>query len=254
MDHDAELILDMLKTRMKEKGKTYRDLARELGLSLPTVKRMMSGGEFTLDRLLRICSWLGLSFVELSDGVRARQEAAATFTPAQEKALARNLPVLNFFLALEEARGETSRVKARFGLSERSMLRYLEALERIGLVKLSHAGEPVLATSPARRRVWDDHGPLGQVHARAFIEGMAARAVSSLGRADGAFVRTVGAGLSDRAMEELKRDFEIALAKARAAPKPARGRSQQVSILFLMDAWTNPRLEQVPEFEESMHT
>ena len=59
-------LITTLKRELKCQGKTYRDVGTALGLSEPSVKRLFATGQFTLERLVEICSLLGLTLAELA--------------------------------------------------------------------------------------------------------------------------------------------------------------------------------------------
>ena len=70
MGQTRELI-ESLKAALKSQGKTYADVARELGLAEASVKRIFSQQSFSLDRLDRVCHMLGM---EISDLVQMMNE------------------------------------------------------------------------------------------------------------------------------------------------------------------------------------
>ena len=59
---DIQALLQTLRSVMKAKKYTYARLARELGLSEVTVKRLFAGQGCTLDRIAEICDKIGTSF------------------------------------------------------------------------------------------------------------------------------------------------------------------------------------------------
>jgi len=84
MAGSAQLVQGV-KAHLRAQGITYRELARRLGVSEPTVKRDLSGGRFTLQRLDRICDALGVDLEELFS---VPGSAPVTeLTAEQEKAL-----------------------------------------------------------------------------------------------------------------------------------------------------------------------
>jgi len=54
-----------VKARLRAQGMTYRELARKLALSEPTIKRDLARGNFTLERLDRMCEVLGVGVEDL---------------------------------------------------------------------------------------------------------------------------------------------------------------------------------------------
>ena len=59
-------LLAALKPLLKARGITYKALGTELGLSEPSIKRMLSGHTMTLARLNRILEVLGTDLFELA--------------------------------------------------------------------------------------------------------------------------------------------------------------------------------------------
>src|SRR3546814_11611482 len=74
---ERDQLLRALKQVLKLRGMRYSDLARGLGVSEPTVKRMLSTGRIDLARLERICRLLDIDLFELvrvARGARAERE------------------------------------------------------------------------------------------------------------------------------------------------------------------------------------
>ena len=65
-------IIAVLKRSLKARGTTYRDLARAVGLSEASIKRIFAQETFSLARLEQICTALGLSIAEVA-GMAAQQ-------------------------------------------------------------------------------------------------------------------------------------------------------------------------------------
>jgi transcriptional regulator with XRE-family HTH domain len=74
-----------VKARLRAQGMKYRELAVQIGVSEPTVKRDLARGNFSLRRLDEICRVLGVSVAELA---QAPESAPLTqLTEQQEHAL-----------------------------------------------------------------------------------------------------------------------------------------------------------------------
>lgn len=84
---EIKLLLLTLKQRLKQQGLTYRDLAVQLGLSEPTVKRIFSTRRVTLDRLVQMANLAGCSLAELSDEAILGGQRLHTLKRAQERVL-----------------------------------------------------------------------------------------------------------------------------------------------------------------------
>ena len=53
------VIVRGVKARLRANGMSYRELADRIGVSEPTIKRDLSRGKFSLERLDKICEVLG---------------------------------------------------------------------------------------------------------------------------------------------------------------------------------------------------
>ncbi len=100
---ESTAIIQVLKRSLKSKGLTYKDIAKRVGLSEASVKRVFSAKTFTLQRLESVCMAIGMSMAELvriaseshesgagiadsraGAGAGGRSEALRLFLPAAE--------------------------------------------------------------------------------------------------------------------------------------------------------------------------
>ena len=92
-----------IKKLLKNRGATYADLAKHLGLTVAGFKRLMTKGNLSIARLSEISKWFELSlfeFISISIGVRPEQ---SKLTFEQASLLAANVQTLYIYLrALEE--------------------------------------------------------------------------------------------------------------------------------------------------------
>lgn len=123
------------KSVMKKQSKSYQELADHLGLSLVSIKRILSKEEITMSRFLEICDWLDTSLSEMEkiatyNQVNKRQH----FTAEQETFLAKNIQYLSFLfnLYIEET---PEKIQNKYNLSTKSVNLYLLRLEKINLIK-----------------------------------------------------------------------------------------------------------------------
>src|SRR5688572_12098539 len=73
----TEAIHTALKRLMRSRGRTYAEAAAVLELSEASVKRLLSRSELSLERLERLCDWLG---VEIADVVTLSAEVTPLVT------------------------------------------------------------------------------------------------------------------------------------------------------------------------------
>jgi transcriptional regulator with XRE-family HTH domain len=90
-------LVEAMKACLRARGLTYATLARELGVSEPTVKRMFSRGSFTLERIERILEVIELDLQELARLAREGSQAPVELTHEQETALARDERLFSVF-------------------------------------------------------------------------------------------------------------------------------------------------------------
>ncbi|AZZ91460.1 helix-turn-helix domain-containing protein [Hahella sp. KA22] len=125
---DRSELIAVLKTALKAKGFTYRDLAETLGVSEQSVKRLFRDQDCSLSRLEKICEAIGVSLLDLVLVARNRQEPLTRITPEQERFLASHISHFNILFLLTQGYSVTD-IQARHGLSQAQMYAFLRALE-----------------------------------------------------------------------------------------------------------------------------
>lgn len=140
----------LIKDLLKNQGGTYEDLAPVLSLSTSGVKRLMTRGELTVDRLEKISSWFGLTLTDFFKALESYQHERYEFSKAQEKVLASNPKALYVFLLLG-ANLPLEHVRERSNLPKKSIFKILRELDHVNLIELG-ANEHIrlLARGPYR--------------------------------------------------------------------------------------------------------
>ena len=90
----VQSLVDALKRALRAGGVTYADVARDLGLSEASVKRMFSRGAFTLERFEAVCRMVDLGITDL---VRLQEEGEhriSRLSRAQEEELVADVRLL----------------------------------------------------------------------------------------------------------------------------------------------------------------
>ncbi len=146
-ESEIEVAAEALKRALRAAGKTYGDVAAHLGVSLPTVKRMLTRGEMPLATFARIAVFAGTRMGDLLGDARDAQRRMTYFTKAQDAAFAARPELLAYFSLLAE--GEEPRAIARAqGLKPASTVKYLQALEELGLVEVAPHDRATLLVAP----------------------------------------------------------------------------------------------------------
>lgn len=158
-----------IKRQLKARNLRYADLAKALDISEASVKRLLSRGGITLERLDAICEFLGVDMYELVRSVR--QEPAPQerqLAPEQERALADDPLLLTVFHLLCND-WDVPQIRAEFELSEPETVLLLARLDRLRLIELLPGNRTRLRVP--RDFAWRPDGPVLKRHARsAMIE------------------------------------------------------------------------------------
>ena len=155
-------IVAVLKRSLKARGTTYRELARAVGLSEASIKRIFAEQTFSLARLEQICAALGLSIMEV-----ARMAAQQTtpggqqLTIEQEQMLASDSRLLACFHLLLNGR-ESTAIATELDLSERELRRLLIKLDAAKLIELQPKLKVRLRTSNVIS--WRSNGPVRRLY------------------------------------------------------------------------------------------
>jgi DNA-binding Xre family transcriptional regulator len=130
----AELF-ELLKTVLKARRMTYADLAEQLGLSEPTIKRIFAERDCKLSRMNEICSALGLTIDDLVAEANRIDVQPTQLTDRQEARLAEDRPAFNLFLLLLD--GMTiEAVQKQYQLEKQRIFKLGIKLEKIGLAEV----------------------------------------------------------------------------------------------------------------------
>ena len=152
-------LVGTLKRQLKLQGKTYRDVAATLGLSEPSVKRLFSSGQFSVDRLVEVCNLLGFTLAELAQEASAGEIRLRTLTAAQEKELVSD-PLLLLVAVCALNHWTMKDMLAAYRLGEAECLQRLLRLDRLHLISLLPGNRIRLNVS--RDFDWLVDGPIRQ--------------------------------------------------------------------------------------------
>jgi transcriptional regulator with XRE-family HTH domain len=200
MDETRQLI-EALKRSLKARGLTYAALARRIGLSEASVKRIFARHSFTLRRLEQVCQAAEVSFAELVRLMERGRQQPNTLTLEQESALAADALLLSYFYLLLN------------GASEAEILRGYEFEPRRAqqlrrrLLELRLAEETPrrgLRLTVGRQILWRSDGPVR----RAYEKQVKAEFMNAgfAGRRD--YLAWQPAELTDASIEILKRRLQ----------------------------------------------
>ncbi len=215
-------LVDALKRLLKAQGLTYAALAARLGLSEPTVKRMLSKRSLTLERLEQICDVLHIGLSELVEEAQRGAPALAELSAAQEQALVDD-PALLLALYLVLNRWSQAEVLARYRFSEPEWTLLLARLDRLGIIELQPGNRA--RTRTARNFRWRREGPMQRFFQQRLLpdyfdrgfEGEQERLLLLSG-----MVAPASVLLLQRRLEEFAAEFDRLMAQDAAQPAARR--------------------------------
>jgi transcriptional regulator with XRE-family HTH domain len=153
----STFVFEALKMHLKARGMTYADVARALGVSEPTIKRIFAAKNCTLERLDSLCELLQVDLAELARGMPRQSRLVNRLTQAQEQELMSDPALLLVAVsALQQMRVED--MVQTYRLSNAQCLELLLRLERIGILELHENNRIRLRIS--RTFSWIPDGPI----------------------------------------------------------------------------------------------
>ena len=156
MAHSGALV-EVLKRELRTRGVTYAQVARKLGLSEASVKRMFSRKDFTLKRLDQVCQLTNADFSDLARTLNREETLIAQLTQEQEKEIASSVKLfLVAVCALNHVTPE--HIVEIYDISQAECIQLLLKLDRIGFIRLQANNRIKLLVS--RDFAWLPDGPI----------------------------------------------------------------------------------------------
>jgi transcriptional regulator with XRE-family HTH domain len=230
----AGSIVQALRSALRQRGMTYRQLARAIKVSEPTVKRDFSRGNFSLNRLDRICDALQLSLADLVESTAGAMPLLSCLTDAQERALVRN-PELLVVTYLVVNDWKWNDITATFQLDDNRLISVLLRLDEIGIVQYRPPRR--IRKLTARNFSWRKDGPIHGF----FLNRVAPEFLRSAFDAPSDELRFIGGLLSPSSLAQMKASVErLALEFDELSRRDARLSIDQkngCSMLLAMRQW-----------------
>ena len=229
----SAFLFDGLRMHLKARGMTYADLARALGISEPTVKRIFATRNCTLDRLDSICEVLQVEMAELARGQPRQTRLIDQLTAGQEEELMSD-PALLAVAACALQGLSVAEILEVYKLDEARCVRLLLRLEKIGILELHEGNRIRLRIS--RTFKWISDGPMMR-----FMKSQAADFFNHPFDAAGEIMRLITVRVSAdgqvallRRIEQLAREYEEQHAADLRLPLEQRN---LVSVLLAVRRW-----------------
>jgi transcriptional regulator with XRE-family HTH domain len=221
------LIVSELKRSLREHGLTYGAVAKKLGLSVASVKRIFSAGDLSLERVDQICELLHLEIADLLERARDRP-TSKQLTLAQEQEIVAD-PKLFLIAWLVLNRTPLAEIAASYQFSERDVLRYFIILDRLKIIELQPGNHVRLLVN--RHFSWRPGGPVQRhIHDKLLREFTASHFV---GPHEEFFFH--GGEVSDAGLNDLKRVLQHAARQCAEVIERDRGpRAERHGTAFVL--------------------
>jgi AcrR family transcriptional regulator len=150
-------IVAEIKRALREGGHTYAAVAKQLRLSVASVKRLFSKRDFTLQRMDQICELLGVELSVIIERTQDRRAPTNQLTMDQEKEIISD-PGLFLIAWLALSRTPFEEMVKTYRFAALDVQRYLTRLDRLRVIELQPGNRVRLLVS--RRFSWRRGGPV----------------------------------------------------------------------------------------------
>jgi hypothetical protein len=154
---EQAMIVAELKRALREHHLTYTDVARKLELSVATVKRLFSTGDFSLQRVDGICELMGVTLREILESAQDRAAPANQLSLTQEHEIVAD-PRLFLVTWLLTNRMQFEDILRSYRFTDRELLQCFIKLDRLKVIELQPGNKARLLVS--RRFTWRAGGPV----------------------------------------------------------------------------------------------
>src|SRR4051812_47447075 len=127
---EKQMIFEALKRALKIKKLTYKDLAKKVKISEPSVKRIFSTQDCTLDRLFEFCQALEVSLFDLIEAAQTISPPDYSISEETENFFAKNLNYFIFYRKISED-PDIQKIRDEEELEAKTLHKYLKKLEEL---------------------------------------------------------------------------------------------------------------------------
>ncbi len=157
MGNQTSILIKAIKSQLKAKGITYKELAEDLAMSEANIKRMFAQQKINLDRLELICNRLNLDLLELVQLSQQHNKEISELTLEQEKEiLSDKKMLLTASLCLSGWRFND--MLKHYDFTEVELIGYLTKLDKIKFIELLPYNQ--IRKKVSSRFSWQPSGPI----------------------------------------------------------------------------------------------
>ncbi|MDH4190621.1 MAG: helix-turn-helix transcriptional regulator [Betaproteobacteria bacterium] len=249
MAHSIALV-DALKRELRARDITYAQVARHLGLSEPSVKRLFSRQDFTLERIDRICQLLGMEFTDLARSASTRQAVISRLSIEQEREFVAN-PKLMLIALLVLNHWKFQDIVSYYNFGATECIQLLARLDRLRFIDLlpNNRYRPLVSEAFS----WIPDGPIQRFFKQHmsgdFFESAFAGENEFLVLANGALAPASVAALMER-LRRVAADFAEMRANDSSTPTSER---PAITLLLAARGWAPALFSQFRRRQSTPH-
>ena len=131
----TKALVEALKQVLRSRSITYAQVARRLGMSEASVKRVFAKQRFTLERLDKMCDVLGIEITDLAKMVEHEAERVSQLTLEQEREIVTD-PKLMLVAVHALNHWTLEEIVAHYTISKTECIRLLARLDRLRIIDL----------------------------------------------------------------------------------------------------------------------
>jgi transcriptional regulator with XRE-family HTH domain len=231
---EATQLISTIKKQLKSQGMTYRDVARALKLSEPSVKRLFASERFTVDRLVQVSNLLGYTLAELSKEAQAGQPRLSTLTEKQEREVVSDPKLL--VVAVSALNHWTlDEIVAFYRVNHAECVKFLLRLDKLRIIDLLPGNR--IRINVSRDFDWLPNGPIRQYFQGRglgdFLKSNFSNENESMAFVNGMFTEQAQAQIQDE-LRRLRQKFAELHEASLAAPLSKRN---GVGLLLALRRW-----------------
>jgi DNA-binding Xre family transcriptional regulator len=151
------VLIDALKRALRQRGLTYVDVGRGLGLSESSVKRVFAHKNLSLERLEQICALMGMQLADLLEAAVESERRITELSEEQERELVSDPKVL-LVAVLAGNDWTADRILHAYRLSGAELVGTLARLDRMRIIDLMPGTR--IKVRLARNFSWRKAGPI----------------------------------------------------------------------------------------------
>ena len=231
---EADQLISTLKKQLKSQGMTYRDVARALKLSEPSVKRLFASGRFTVERLVQVSNLLGFTLAELSREALASRMRLSTLTEKQEREVVSD-PKLLVIAVCALNHWTMDEIVELYKVSVPECIKYLLQLDKLRIIDLLPGNR--IRLNVARDFDWLPSGPIRQYFRsnglNDFLKSDFSRTDEAMTFVHGMFTDQALAQITDE-LRRLRQKFAELHEESLSAPLSKR---RGIGLLLAMRGW-----------------